>query len=181
MQVFISITLKAFFDGRRDLLKGLESREGVDPSLRDGSPVAEAGANGKGQALSDRSYPSTPTTIKTRMETKIAGQPHRHPSSSSRSSSRGVSPLSLSTAPIQMPHPLGETGREICVYEYVYEYGGRIGENRSLSYSYTYSYTPISSCQGSSTAVSRINASNFIANIAVNCKATNSIATFTGG
>jgi len=28
------------------------------------------------------------------------------------------------------------------------------GENRSHSYSYTYSYTPISSCQGSSTAVS---------------------------
>jgi len=133
MQVFISITLKAFFDGRRDLLKGLESREGVDPSLRDGSPVAEAGANGKGQALSDRSYPSTPTTIKTRMETKIAGQPHRHPSSSSRFSSRGVSPLSLSTAPIQMPHPLGETGREICVYEYVYELR-RQNRRESLSF-----------------------------------------------
>jgi hypothetical protein len=43
------------------------------------------------------------------------------------------------------------------VYEYVYEYDSRIGENRSLSYSYTYSYTPISPCQGSSTAVSRLN------------------------
>jgi len=41
------------------------------------------------------------------------------------------------------------------VYEYVYEYDCRIGENRSLSY--TYSCTLISPCQGSSTAVSRLN------------------------
>ena len=37
-------------------------------------------------------------------------------------------------------------GVEIGVYEQVYEYGAKSGENAVPTYSYTYSYTHISSC-----------------------------------
>ena len=36
-------------------------------------------------------------------------------------------------------------GTEICVYEYVYEYGRKSGEDGLPTYSYTYSYTRLSS------------------------------------